>query len=65
MTGSKPAGRLQASTFRESPTTNSVPTGLPFAALAADLDGQIDDDFQRVQGDAGFQLPQVAAGRAG
>ena len=34
----------------------------PFASFAADLDRQIDDDLERVQGNAGFQLPQIAAG---
>ena len=36
--------------------------GFPFASFAADLDRQIDHDLERIQGDAGLQLPQIAAG---
>ena len=35
---------------------------LALAPVAADLDGQVDDDLQRIERHAGFQLPQVAAG---
>ena len=37
--------------------------GLPFAALAADLDRQIDHRLQRLQRHARFELPQVAGGQ--
>ena len=33
---------------------------LALAAFAADVDGQIDDDLERVERDAGLELPQVA-----
>ena len=64
MTGSKPAGRLHARTLRRVADDEERAHRLALAAFAADLDGQVDDDLQGVQRDAGFQLPQVAAGQA-
>ena len=41
-----------------------VPIGFPFAAFAADFDGQVDHGLERFQRDARFELPQVAGGEA-